>query len=170
LGELYIGGDGLARGYYKKNELSQERFIQNPFSSNSTERIYRTGDLAKWLPNGEIEIAGRNDDQVKLNGYRIEPGEIEYVINQQEGVINCVVSVKEDEHGNKILVAYVRVNNSYNKAALFTHLKTKLPSYMVPALVMELEEFPLTSNGKINRKSLLRLFYQGSRPISMWHR
>jgi natural product biosynthesis luciferase-like monooxygenase protein len=154
LGELYIGGDGLARGYYKKNELSQERFIQNPFSSNSTERIYRTGDLAKWLPNGEIEIAGRNDDQVKLNGYRIEPGEIEYVINQQEGVINCVVSVKEDEHGNKILVAYVRVNNSYNKAALFTHLKTKLPSYMVPALVMELEEFPLTSNGKINRKSL----------------
>jgi len=133
LGELHIGGAGLARGYFKKPKLTREFFIKNPFTGNSADKIYNTGDLAKWLPNGEIEIAGRNDDQIKLNGYRIGTGEIEYVINQDRGVKKSVVTVKEDSKGNKKLVGYIQVNHKFNKAELYAHVRSKLPHFMVPS-------------------------------------
>ncbi|MGZ5135518.1 MAG: MupA/Atu3671 family FMN-dependent luciferase-like monooxygenase, partial [Flavitalea sp.] len=154
LGELYIGGAGIARGYFKQPELTGKRFTQNPFTGNSADKIYNTGDLARWLPNGEIEIAGRNDDQIKLSGYRIEPGEIEYVINQTVGVKKSVVTIKEDSKGNKTLVGYVQVNHTFDKTELHARLGTMLPNFMVPSIIMELDEFPLTNNGKINKKAL----------------
>src|SRR6185295_758682 len=109
-GELYIGGDGLARGYLNQTERTAERFIPDPFSSVTGARLYRTGDLARYLPDGNLEILGRADDQVKIRGFRIELGEIESVLVQHESVLESVVIAREDEPGNKQLVAYLVAN------------------------------------------------------------
>jgi amino acid adenylation domain-containing protein/non-ribosomal peptide synthase protein (TIGR01720 family) len=154
-GELCIGGDGLARGYLNRSELTAEKFIPNPFKAN--ERIYKTGDLARWLPDGNLEFIGRKDDQVKLRGYRIELGEIEAVLDTIAAIQRAVVLVKKDTQGNAQLVGYISTSAAINHQEIQEILLEKLPEYMVPKLYMQLEEFPLTPNGKVDRKSLPEL-------------
>ncbi|NOQ24720.1 MAG: amino acid adenylation domain-containing protein [Bacteroidales bacterium] len=154
IGELYIGGIGLARGYMNKSELDNEKFILNPHKNE--ERIYRTGDLARWLPDGNIEYVGRVDDQVKIRGNRIELSEIESFIEKYVGVNESVVTVNEDQFGNKYLCAYY-VRNKFDEIGISEfklYLGTKLPNYMIPSKFIELEKLPLTSNGKIDKKAL----------------
>jgi amino acid adenylation domain-containing protein len=155
-GELYIGGDGLARGYLHRPELTAERFIPDPFSSKPEARIYRTGDLARFLPNGELEHLGRLDHQVKVRGFRIELGEIESVLAQHPAVRQAVVIAREDSPGDKRLVAYVIPEEGEQIAYkdLRPFLKEHLPDYMVPAACMMLDSYPQTPNGKIDRKAL----------------
>ena len=153
-GELHIGGVQVARGYLNLPALNAEKFIKDTFSKEAGPRMYRTGDLAKWLPDGNIEYLGRKDDQVKVRGYRIELGEIESVLQQSELVSQAVVMAKEDEQGNKRLVAYIVPNNEFERERILSYLKEKLPGYMVPALLIQLETLPLTANGKVDRKSL----------------
>jgi amino acid adenylation domain-containing protein/non-ribosomal peptide synthase protein (TIGR01720 family) len=161
IGELYIGGVGLARGYWRRPELTAEKFIPDPFSSQPGARLYRTGDLARWHPDGTIEYAGRNDDQIKLRGFRIELGEIEAVLAQHEGVQHAVVSVQEDG-SEKGLVAYVVFRSEeVQQEALRSFVKGKLPEYMVPSAFVELTNLPLSANGKINRKALPRWEFPG---------
>ncbi len=154
LGEICIGGAGLARGYLNRPELTQEKFIKDPFIKEDKARIYKTGDLGRWLADGNIEYLGRKDYQVKIRGYRIELGEIESVLQQCECVNQGVVLAKEDNNGNKRLVGYVVPENIFDKETIVSYLKKRLPEYMVPAIWLELENLPLTSNGKIDRKSL----------------
>ena len=153
-GEICIGGDGLARGYLNRPELTDEKFIKDPFSKAPDARLYKTGDLGRWLPDGNIEHLGRIDDQVKIRGYRIELGEIESVLNQSEQVSQGAVVAKEDKQGNKRLVGYVVPQGPYDKQKIQAYLSTKLPEYMVPAIWVEIENLPLTPNGKIDRKAL----------------
>jgi len=156
-GELYIGGAGLSRGYFNKAALTQERFVKNPYCDNSEEKIYKTGDMAKWLPNGEIEIAGRLDDQVKIRGYRIELGEIESVLLESGQVSHGVVVAKQDAQGNKRLVGYVVAAGRFDREGILSYLGSKLPEYMIPTLLVEVSEIPLTANGKIDRRALLQV-------------
>ena len=151
-GELHIGGDGLARGYLNRRELTQEKFIQNPF--NKLQRLYKTGDLARYLPNGNIEYLGRIDNQVKIRGFRIELGEIEAVLTTHPQVNQTVVIAQEDNIGNKRLVAYVAANSEIKTQKLRDYLKAQLPEYMLPSAFVTLESLPLTPNGKIDRKAL----------------
>ncbi|MFB2976515.1 amino acid adenylation domain-containing protein [Microseira sp. BLCC-F43] len=159
-GELYIGGAGLARGYLNKPELTTEKFIQNPFENIEINprfsRIYNTGDLARYLPDGNIEFLGRSDNQVKIRGYRIELGEIEATLNQHPAIQQVVVVVREDRPGNKQLVAYLTARSGYKiqDSELHLFLANKLPEYMVPSTFVLLESLPLTPNGKIDRKRL----------------
>ena len=153
-GELCIGGAGLAREYLNQPDLTKEKFIPDPFSKAPGARIYRTGDLARWQSDGNIEFLGRKDDQVKIRGNRIEPGEIESVIRESELVQNAVVLAKDDNTGSKRLIAYVVPDEKYNKDLLQQFLKTRLPEYMIPGIWMEMENLPLTSNGKIDKKAL----------------
>jgi len=154
-GELYIGGFNLARGYRHRPELTAEKFIPNPFSNNPGKRLYKTGDLVRYLPDGNIEFIQRIDNQVKIRGFRIEIGEIEAVINQHLEVRQSVVIAREHLQNNKRLVAYV-VPHSIDICALKirNYLKAKLPDYMIPAAFVMLEAFPLTPNGKIDRRGL----------------
>lgn len=151
-GQLYITGDGVARGYYNNPELTTEKFIKNPFEKNRL--MYGTGDLVKYLPDGNILFIGRVDDQVKIRGYRIELGEIETVLQQSELISEAVVLAKEDHQGNKRLIAYIVPEDTFDREGIITYLKEKLPEYMVPALLMELESLPLMANGKVDRKLL----------------
>src|SRR5919199_263585 len=155
-GELYIGGDGLARGYLNRPELNTEKFIPNPFSKASGARLYKTGDLARYLSDGNIEFLGRLDNQVKIRGFRIELGEIEAVLSQHPAVDETVVVVREDVPGNKRLVAYLVVNQATapTMPQLQQFLKQKLPEYMVPSAYVLLDALPLTPNGKIDRRAL----------------
>ncbi|MDB4901294.1 MAG: amino acid adenylation enzyme/thioester reductase family protein [Mucilaginibacter sp.] len=153
-GEICIGGAGLSRGYLNRKDLTAEKFINDPFSKKTEARLYKTGDLGRWLPDGNIEYLGRMDDQVKIRGYRIELGEIENVLNESEQVNQAVVLAKEDNSGNKRLIGYVVHEGAFDKQAIQNYLSTKLPEYMVPALWVELEKLPLTPNGKIDRKAL----------------
>jgi len=153
-GELCIGGSGVGRGYFNRPDLTSEKFIPNPFQPEIASKIYRTGDLAKWLPNGEIECLGRIDDQVKIRGYRIETGEIESVILQNVKIKQAAVTAKEDQLGTKRLVAYVVANNDFTREEIIQSLKEKLPEYMVPMIWVQMERLPLTFNGKINKKEL----------------
>jgi amino acid adenylation domain-containing protein/non-ribosomal peptide synthase protein (TIGR01720 family) len=155
-GEIHVAGAGVSRGYLNREELTKSRFIPNPFGKNQDERIYRTGDIGRWLPDGNIEYLGRIDDQVKIRGYRIELGEIESVIEQSGLISQAVVIAKQNTEGNKLLIGYVVANQkgTFNKQAIQEYLKGKLPEYMVPQLWVELEQLPLTSNGKIDKKAL----------------
>ena len=160
-GELLIGGDNVARGYLNRPELSAERFVIPPFNSpplGGTEggRVYRTGDLARYRTDGNIDYLGRIDQQVKIRGFRIEPGEIEAVLSKHAAVRETAVLAKPDSQGNKRLVAYVvtQPGQVVDALTLRTFLKDRLPEYMVPSLVMLLNEMPLTPSGKINRRGL----------------
>lgn len=151
-GELYIGGDGLARGYLKRPELTAEKFIADPFASNS--RLYKTGDLVRYYRDGNIEFKGRIDDQVKVRGFRIELGEIEAILSKHQQVREAVVIVREDQPGNKRLTAYVLpYSERPTSSALRGFLKERLPEYMVPVAFVIMEAFPLTPNGKVNRRA-----------------
>lgn len=158
-GELYVGGAGVARGYLNRPELTAERFIENPFGSG---RLYRTGDVAARLADGQLEFRGRADDQVKIRGFRIELGEIEGTIREHAGVSDCAAVAIEVASGDTRLVAYVVADGAHADAAagaelregLLAHLQQRLPSYMVPAAVSLLERIPLTRNGKIDRHAL----------------
>ena len=164
VGELYVGGAGLARGYLNQPELTAQRFIPNPFSTGPTgqrtdERLYRSGDLARQLPDGNLEYQGRMDEQVKIRGYRIELGEIERVLVHYPGVQQAVVLAKADANGDNRLVGYVVMGGTadpvpFDRAGLVAHLQTALPDYMIPALLMPVEAIPLTSNGKVDRNAL----------------
>lgn len=156
-GEVYIGGVGVAPGgYFKREKLTQERFILNPFKEDATERLYRTGDMARYLHNGDIEYLSRVDGQVKIRGYRIELGEIESNLAQYHGVRECVVVVKDYDKEDKRLVAYLVMDKeeSLDKKELKLYLKNRLPHYMVPSAFVELSAFPLTTTMKVNRKLL----------------
>ncbi|WP_298427800.1 non-ribosomal peptide synthetase [uncultured Kordia sp.] len=147
-GELCISGEGVAIGYLNQEELTKEKFVKNPFVKAS--KMYKTGDLARWLPNGNIEFLGRIDRQVKLRGYRIELGEIEHtIIDFSEEITNTVVTIKEINN-EKVLVVYFTATTTINKAELKDFVQRKLPEYMVPSFYVHMEEIPLTSNGKIN--------------------
>lgn len=153
-GELHIGGSGLARGYLQRDDLTTERFIPNPF--RETERIYKTGDLARYLSDGNIECLGRLDFQVKIRGFRIELGEIESVLVKHPNVQQAVVIVREDFPGDKRLVGYIVALNNQNPTIqeLRSLLKEYVPEYMVPSIFVFLEALPLTPNGKVDRKAL----------------
>ena len=152
-GELYIGGAGLARGYFDQPELTQEKFISSPLEAGKY--LYKTGDLARYLPNGDIEYLGRIDYQVKIRGFRIEIGEIEAAINQYSEIREVVVIAREDIPNDKRLVAYVIPQSTdVSVLELRNFLKAKLPDYMIPSAFVVLEKFPLTPNGKIDRRAL----------------
>jgi amino acid adenylation domain-containing protein/FkbH-like protein len=155
-GEIHIGGLGVARGYWNKPELTAERFIPDPYSVDSSSRMYKTGDLARWQENGTIEYLGRNDHQIKLRGFRIEPGEIEAQLLLCPEVREAVVIAKEDGSGNRRLVAYLteRRRGSLSSERLRNSLKNVLPEYMIPSAFVVLTELPLTANGKLDRHSL----------------
>jgi len=155
-GELHIGGAGLARGYFNRPELTAEKFIPNPFSDDPESRLYKTGDLARYLPDGNIEYLGRIDNQVKIRGFRIELGEIEAVLAQHPTVQKNAVIVLEKSFHNKRLVAYLIPNKDQiiETIELRRFLQEKLPDYMIPSALVPIEAMPLTPNGKIDRRAL----------------
>lgn len=155
-GELFIGGDGVGRGYWGRADATAERFVPNPFGRSPDDRLYRTGDVARYLPGGEIEFLGRVDHQVKVRGHRIELGEIENALGQHASVRRSAVVVREDEPGEKRIVAYYSITGgeATGSEELREHLQSRLPAYMIPNAFVGLAEFPLTPNGKIARKSL----------------
>ena len=152
-GELYIAGDGVARGYWKRPELTASRFVADPFSKKTNRRMYRTGDLARYRRDGQIQLLGRTDQQIKLRGHRIELGEIEAVIEHHADVQQAVVALNGEGAGQR-LIAYVKQAQETPGNELRTWLRQRLPEYMVPAVFISLPELPLTPNGKIDRKRL----------------
>lgn len=155
-GELYIGGDGLARGYHNRPELTSQQFVPDPFSRKPDARLYRTGDQVRYLPDGKLEYLGRLDNQVKVRGFRIELGEIESRLETHERVRQAVVMVREDIPGDQRLVAYLLTTpgEELTGSSLRTWLSEFLPPFMVPSTFVTLDEFPLTPNGKVNRRAL----------------
>lgn len=156
-GELCIGGDGLAHGYFGRPELTAERFVPDPFRDEPGARMYRTGDLARWLSDGRLAYLGRMDHQVKIRGFRIELGEIEAVLLRHPDVAQCAVVARDDGSGNQHLVAYlvaVSQGEAPDRRALREHLRQSLPDYMIPAAFVLLDALPLTPNGKVDRKAL----------------
>src|SRR5947209_7729746 len=170
VGELYIGGAGVARGYVKREELTAERFVPDGVSGRAGERLYRSGDLARWSREGELEFVGRRDEQVKIRGYRIEPGEVEAALREHEGVRDAVVVAREEKGegagGGKRLVAYIvgqaekaekeeeEAKPTVTVSELRHFLQERVPEYMVPGVYVWLEELPVSSNGKVDRKRL----------------
>jgi amino acid adenylation domain-containing protein len=156
IGEVYIGGAGLARGYHNRPDLDREKFIPNPFSGTSNGRLYRTGDLGRYLADGQIVFVGRIDSQIKIRGYRIEPNEIISVLSQHPGVQASVVVARDDAAGNKQLVGYVvpAGGTQLSYASLVLFAREYLPDYMVPNLFVQIDSLPVNSNGKVDRASL----------------
>ena len=153
VGELYIGGAGVARGYLNRAELTAERFVPNPYAPEASAHMYRTGDLGRWRPDGSVEFLGRNDRQVKIRGFRIELEEIEAKLIDCAGVREVVVLGREDAPGEKRLVAYV-VGSQADAGELRAYLKQRVPEYMIPAAFVMLKQLPLTPNGKVDRQGL----------------
>ncbi|UPJ46489.1 amino acid adenylation domain-containing protein [Bradyrhizobium sp. 200] len=164
IGEIYIAGAGVARGYLDRTDLTAERFVFDPFDGDIGARMYRTGDLGRYLSDGNIEFLGRNDYQVKIRGFRIELGEIEFRLNQHAGVADAVVLARQDHGGDRRLVAYVvpaaqeddgsRLDSGEFASAMRSHLRACLPEHMVPSAFVRLDALPLTPNGKVDRKAL----------------
>lgn len=155
LGELLIGGDGVSQGYLSRPELTAEKFIRNPFAGNPASRLYKTGDLACYLPDGLIECRGRIDHQVKIRGFRVEPGEVETVLRQHAGIADALVTTRPDTLGEQRLVGYlISKNGPPSLSELREFARAKLPAHMVPALFVVLKQFPLTPNGKIDLRQL----------------
>jgi amino acid adenylation domain-containing protein len=171
MGELYIGGAGVGHGYLNKPELTSERFLNDPFSGRSGARLYKTGDLVRQRKDGVLEFLGRADHQVKVRGFRIELGEIEVTLAGHPGVQSCTVLAREDTPGNKQLVAYLvaRESESVDAERLKKFLKQLLPDYMVPAYFVFLDFFPLTQNGKIDRKALPAPSYKDTPAAKEFH-
>jgi amino acid adenylation domain-containing protein len=164
VGELYVGGDGLARDYLKRAELTAERFVPDPYSEEAGARLYRTGDEVRYLSEGEIEFIGRRDAQVKVRGFRIELGEIEAIIAKHPSVLQTVVVARADDTGDKRLTAYVVLKNGTgpNTSEWHAYLKQRVPDYMLPGSFMQLAMMPLTANGKVDRRALPEA--DGARP------
>jgi len=162
-GELFLAGEGLARGYYGRSDLTSERFIANPYSDGSNSRMYRTGDLARYLPDGNIDYLGRVDHQVKLRGFRIELGEIETVLLQHPDLERVVVVVREERPGDRRLVAYMvhKAGRHIDVSLVRAHLERSVPGYMIPSAFVTLDALPMTENGKVNRRAL---------PVPDWSR
>lgn len=161
LGEMYVGGAGVATGYLNRAELNSERFVLDPFSYDPDARMYKSGDLARIRHNGELEYVGRADDQVKIRGFRIESGEIEAALKEHPSVREAVVIAADDPHGDKRLIAYVETDQSDDIVpALRAYLESRLPAFMIPSLFMRLQSMPLTHNGKIDRDSLPQPGYE----------
>jgi amino acid adenylation domain-containing protein len=154
-GELYIGGTGVARGYLNRPDLTDKRFLKNRFAKEKGARMYRSGDLGRWRPDGTIEFIGRNDSQIKIRGYRVELGEIEAMLQQQSGIRGCAVVTKTGANGSKRLVAYMVGERDPDE--LRRDLKGRLPAYMVPSVILTLQELPLSGNGKVDREALEKL-------------
>ncbi len=156
VGELYVGGEGVAAGYLHQEEQTKERFIVDPFSEHAGARMYKTGDLVRYLPEGSIEFLGRRDDQVKIRGYRVELTEVEAVLREQETVREAIVVAREDQPGDKRLVAYLVAahEQALKTDKLRAFLREKLPEYMVPQTFVLLKALPLTRNGKVDRSAL----------------
>lgn len=152
-GEIYIGGDGMAHGYLGRADLTSERFIRDPLDVENTTRLYRTGDVGRYLPDGRIEYLGRTDHQVKIRGFRIELGDIEQAIGQYPGIRERVV-IARGEGANRHLVAFIVCDTSDTVTSLRPYLRDRLPEYMVPAAIVRLDALPLTPNGKVDRKAL----------------
>ena len=165
-GELHLGGAGLARGYLNRPELTAEKFIPNPFTDHPQARLYKTGDLARYLPDGNIEFLGRIDHQVKIRGFRIELGEIEAVLAQRPEVKACAVLVREDTPGDQRLIAYVVARGEGpSLTELRGFIQSKLPEYMIPAAFVLLDKMPVTPNGKLDRKALPAPEYRSDKPF-----
>ncbi len=178
VGELYIGGTGVARGYLNRPELTAERFLNDPFAAEPEARMYRTGDLGRWLPDGNIEFLGRNDFQVKIRGFRIELGEIEARLTEHPGIHTAVVLAREDQPGDKRLVAYYVTETEQDEPdldALRSHLAGTLAEYMVPAAYVRLPALPLTTQRQARPQRAARsgcrcLFGAGLRASARRHR
>ncbi|MGW9458816.1 amino acid adenylation domain-containing protein [Streptomyces globisporus] len=155
-GELYLGGDGVSQGYHRRPSLTAERYVPDPFGSRPGARLFRTGDLARWLPHGELEYLGRNDRQIKLRGFRIELGEIEAVLRKLAGVRDAVTVVRQDQLGTRRLVAYVVMEegHGFDRGDAVAAVRATLPEYMTPAAFVELAAVPLTPNGKTDWAAL----------------
>jgi len=156
VGEIYIGGAGLARGYRNRPDLTAKKFISDPFSAKPGSRLYKTGDLARLLPDGQIAFLGRVDEQIKIRGFRIEPNEIVCALNQHPIVRDSLVLAREDSSGDKRLVAYLVLEpqSGVTAKSLTDYLRCRLPEYMLPSAFVRLEAFPLTPNAKIDRAAL----------------
>ena len=154
IGELYVGGAGVGRGYLNRPDLTKEKFIPDPFVSEPSAKMYRTGDLARQMPDGNFEYHGRLDDQVKIRGFRIEPAEIESVILEYPGIQQTVVITREDISSEKRLIAYIVSQETFSKEEITTFLQRKLPAYMVPRVFIPLSRIPLNVHGKVDKKSL----------------
>ena len=164
-GELHIGGDGVARGYWDRPELTAQKFVPDPFRADATSLLYKTGDLVRSHPDGTLEFLGRLDTQVKVRGFRIETAEVEHVLKHYPGLQDCVVVAREDTPGDKRLVAYlVAAQPIPSSGDLRRFMAAKLPAYMVPSVFVPLETLPLTPNGKIDRRALPPPFSSGLEP------
>ncbi|MCR3761893.1 amino acid adenylation domain-containing protein, partial [Clostridium felsineum] len=153
-GEICIGGDGIARGYLNRPELTAEKFVDNPYGEG---KLYRTGDLARWLPDGNIEYLGRIDDQVKIRGFRIELREIESTLRKIDKVKDALVIAREDENKEKSINAYIVSDKEINVSEIREELEKTLPDYMIPAYIMQIENIPVTANGKLDKKALPKI-------------
>jgi acyl-CoA synthetase (AMP-forming)/AMP-acid ligase II len=158
-GELYIGGDGVAKGYFKNAQMTAHRFIADPFAKRAGDRLYKTGDLVRYRPDGRLEFLGRLDNQVKVRGFRIELGEIESVLARNPQIRECVVAAQQDEPSGNRLIAYCVPQESQKPSSedLRSWVAAALPEYMVPSVFLFMPALPYTPNGKIDRKALVRL-------------